>query len=657
MGRRIWLHKVSIYKLTVCSALLGAGALLAPAGFAQTAPPIFICVDRKGSVEVVPSPNCSSKLTLYALQGAKGSVVPPGPPGPQGPAGPAGPQGPAGPEGPAGSQGPQGPTGPTGPTGPAGAQGKTGPTGPGFVFRDAWTNTTQYALNDVVTENGSSWVAVQANQNVNPSTDGGTNWQLMAAKGDVGPTGPQGPAGTTGPAGDTGPVGPTGPQGPPGDVGATGPQGPVGNTGPAGPAGPPGPAGPTDGWLLSGNAGTTAGDNFLGTTDDQPLEIKVNGTQVMRFEPEVTGGGPNLIGGNSCVTPGVQGATIGGGGSGPTPDNCSGLVRNPTYNAIRGNFATIGGGEGNFSNDLGGTVAGGISNITRDNWSTVGGGTHNYAGSISVVTLGTGFGSTVAGGESNTASGQDSALGGGNSNTASGIASTVAGGKGNTASGDYSFAGGVAGNVSHTGSFLWAGATFGHDGVTPIPFNSVADNEFAVRALGGVRFLSSQPGGGETGVILSSGSGSWASLSDRAAKSNFASVDTRELVKRVSELPILTWNYKAQHTSIRHIGPMAQDFHAAFKVGEDDRHITAVDADGVALAAIQGLYKMLQDKDAQIAAQRVQTQALLERQQAEIRRLRAEQATLAGQVAQIGVLKARLDSLERSSALRKVSTW
>jgi hypothetical protein len=49
-------------------------------------------------------------------------------------------------------------------------------------------------------------------------------------------------------------------------------------------------------------------------------------------------------------------------------------------------------------------------------------------------------------------------------------------------------------------------------------------------------------------------------------------------------MPIQRWNMKSQDASIRHIGPMAQDFHAAFAVGEDNRHINSVDADGVALA-------------------------------------------------------------------------
>ena len=74
-------------------------------------------------------------------------------------------------------------------------------------------------------------------------------------------------------------------------------------------------------------------------------------------------------------------------------------------------------------------------------------------------------------------------------------------------------------------------------------------------------------------------------------------------------MPVKTWNYKTQAADIRHIGPMAQDFKAAFGVGESDTGITTVDADGVALAAIQGLNELvreqrraLRERDARIAA-------------------------------------------------------
>jgi trimeric autotransporter adhesin len=76
--------------------------------------------------------------------------------------------------------------------------------------------------------------------------------------------------------------------------------------------------------------------------------------------------------------------------------------------------------------------------------------------------------------------------------------------------------------------------------------------------------------------------------SDRNAKEQFKPVNARDVLAKVVGLPISEWQYKTQ-SDARHIGPMAQDFHAAFAVGRDDKHITSVDADGVALAAIQGL--------------------------------------------------------------------
>jgi hypothetical protein len=98
--------------------------------------------------------------------------------------------------------------------------------------------------------------------------------------------------------------------------------------------------------------------------------------------------------------------------------------------------------------------------------------------------------------------------------------------------------------------------------------------------------------------------------SDRNQKEHFATVDVQEVLTKVATLPIETWNYKDQNPTIRHIGPMAQDFAAAFKVGEDDRFIEVVDANGVALAAIQGLYKLLQDKDAEISSMRAELDEL-----------------------------------------------
>lgn len=88
--------------------------------------------------------------------------------------------------------------------------------------------------------------------------------------------------------------------------------------------------------------------------------------------------------------------------------------------------------------------------------------------------------------------------------------------------------------------------------------------------------------------------------SAREAKQGFAPVDAAAILAKVAALPLSTWAYTNAPT-IRHLGPVAQDFHAAFALGNDDKHIATVDADGVALAAIQGLHQLLQEKEARLA--------------------------------------------------------
>lgn len=96
--------------------------------------------------------------------------------------------------------------------------------------------------------------------------------------------------------------------------------------------------------------------------------------------------------------------------------------------------------------------------------------------------------------------------------------------------------------------------------------------------------------------------------SDRNAKEQFKPVNPREILQRVASLPVSEWQYKNQ--SERHIGPMAQDFHAAFGTGRDGRHIATVDADGVALAAIQGLHQLVQERDAEVSRLRAVNDSL-----------------------------------------------
>ena len=88
--------------------------------------------------------------------------------------------------------------------------------------------------------------------------------------------------------------------------------------------------------------------------------------------------------------------------------------------------------------------------------------------------------------------------------------------------------------------------------------------------------------------------------SDRHAKENFTAVSPAEILAKVASLPITQWNFKEMKDG-PHLGPMAQDFFAAFGLGGGDTTITTVDADGVALAAIQGLNQKVERKNAEIA--------------------------------------------------------
>ena len=92
--------------------------------------------------------------------------------------------------------------------------------------------------------------------------------------------------------------------------------------------------------------------------------------------------------------------------------------------------------------------------------------------------------------------------------------------------------------------------------------------------------------------------------SDRGLKTNFADISPRAVLQRVAAMPIRTWSYKSDPQARRHMGPVAQDFRAAFGLGTDDKHIGTVDAAGVSFAAIQGLYQLLEEQQRELATLR-----------------------------------------------------
>jgi len=348
-------------------------------------------------------------------------------------------------------------------------------------------------------------------------------------------------------------------------------------------------------WKLDGNTGTIPGAHFVGTSDNAALDFKVNNARAFRLEPNTSS--PNVIGGYSgnWVTPGAYAATIAGGG------------RYGAINTVTGTYGAILGGDDNTASFCA-TVGGGFSNAASEIYSTVGGGLDNTA---------SGSYSTVAGGSSNTASGGNSTVGGGYSNTASGINSTVAGGYYNTASGNYSFAGGRRAQALAEGVFAWA------DSTTYQVFPIDVANRFAVRASGGVYFYTNQYH--STGVYLAAGGTGWNPMSDRNKKENIEAVNPSEVLENLVAMPVSTWNLIDDDASLTYMGPMAQDFYAAFGLGNDDKSINTVNADGVALAAIQGLNLKVEEQ-----ATTIEKQA----------------ATIAAQASELSDLKARMAKLE-----------
>jgi hypothetical protein len=518
-------------------------------------------------------------------------------------------------------------------------------------------------------------------------------------------------------------------------------------------------------WKTSGNSGANpTNGTFLGTTDNLPLELKVNSVRALRFEygSNYYGIAPNVIGGSpsNTVASGLVGAFIGGGGQASAP------------NRVQGDWAAVLGGSGNTASGTAATAMGSGNTASGDASTAMGIGTFatgvystamgintrasgDFSTAICADTIASGARSAAIGagaqaagpaaialgnsskaaGDSSTAMGSSTlafgtastAMGSntvasnlcatamGNGTQATGVASTAMGlgtratgsystalGRGTTAANDdatamgylttasgwdslasgsgskatgnystalgrnttataddstalgfgttangwdslalgtyalagahYSIAAGYYAQATNQGAFVWA------DTSSTTPFTSSVNNEFAIRASGGVRlatsyllvsgagneqaYMGGDGAGGDVEIgsrnaaimnvgFWNTGAGSHMNLyalslnptSDRNAKENFIPIDSQAMLEKVASLPLTEWNYKAD-AGIKHIGPMAQDFYAAFNIGPDDKHIATVDADGVALAAIQGLNQKLKQelarKDAEI---------------------------------------------------------
>jgi len=301
--------------------------------------------------------------------------------------------------------------------------------------------------------------------------------------------------------------------------------------------------------------------------------------------------------------------------------------------------SVIGGGTNNYIGASGNSsvIGGGFRNVVDAGVSVIGGGQDNLASHYSVVSGGrdnvaTGEHTTVSGGRWNSATGQYSTIGGGggpndvDSNSTAGQFATVPGGRMNQASGSYAFAAGYGASATHHGSFVWADGS--GTGVA-----SERNNQMRFAADGGARFDDGTSWVNlyddatdlittSTGAHLTIG-GTWTNASDRNLKEDFSDIDRSELLERIASLPIQEWSYKAEGDDVRHIGPTAQDFRAAFGLGGDDVSISTIDPAGIALAAIQELQKKTTELDNK-AAEIDQLNARVEKLQQLVEQLMAE---------------------------------
>jgi len=328
-------------------------------------------------------------------------------------------------------------------------------------------------------------------------------------------------------------------------------------------------------WRLSGNVATNPAGNFLGTADNQALEVRVNNARALRIEPNATS--PNVIGGhgaNSALA-GVVGAAIGGGGqaglanrvtdnqgtigggaNNQAGDN-AGATNTAEYatvgggkeNTASGGYSTVGGGSNNAATANYATIGGGgtsnpadpnTGNHVSDDYGTVGGGGNNLAGNNDGSTSNATY-ATVGGGQSNMATGFFAAIGGGQTNIASGSWSAIPGGLHNAAIGSQSFAAGTRAYANGMGSFCW-GDSNAYD------IHAWGDNQFVARATGGFYLITKvdeATGYPIEGMILWAGTSSWDPIGtttasqpsqDQADRIKELEAESTRLKERIDEL-------------------------------------------------------------------------------------------------------------------------
>jgi Head domain of trimeric autotransporter adhesin/Chaperone of endosialidase len=266
---------------------------------------------------------------------------------------------------------------------------------------------------------------------------------------------------------------------------------------------------------------------------------------------------------------------------------------------------------------------------------------------------------TAASGNFSTAMGSQTTASGiystamGFNTTASGIYTTAMG-RNTTASDDYSTAmghGTIASGTASTamGFFTYASGNFStamgsyvstgnHNGSFVIGDNSTTtlmspslNNHFSARFNGGYSLYTSAATITSEACFLPLLSNAWVTASDYKLKEKFATTNGEDFLKKISAMKLGSWNYISQsQLKLRHYGPMAQDFYAAFGKDEygtigNDTTINSADFAGVSFIAIQALEKrttLLQKENEEVKESLLHQQELIALLQKEIELLK-----------------------------------
>lgn len=326
-------------------------------------------------------------------------------------------------------------------------------------------------------------------------------------------------------------------------------------------------------WSLSGNNTTSA---FLGTTNDYQLVFKINNNQA------------GYLGKSS------EGTVVFGYGATGITWATGATAIGYKASANQGNTIALG---ANASAGVTGSIAIGSSASAGSNNDNIAIGSSASTGSQNSIVIG----NTASGG-----SNSKDAIAIGTSATSSSSNSIIIG---NTAKGTTNSANSIALGYNLTVSNPNTTA-IGSSAVTVALFNGANYSNSKAIVVG-----TDNTNG--NGAYLTTG-GVWTNASDKNLKESFSKVSGAEVLAKIMALDVTKWKYKG--TNEYHIGPMAQDFFAAFSLGTDDKHISSLDPSGVALVAIQELKKENEELSKKVDDQ----QKLLEQLLKEVNELKAK---------------------------------